>query len=34
MNKTIMEVARKAVKEYLESLMNIERDMFLNKNDD
>jgi len=32
MDKKIMEVARNAVKEYLESLMNTERDVFLEKN--
>jgi len=29
MDKRIMEVARNAVKEYLETLMNIERDVFI-----
>lgn len=32
MDKTITEVARRAVKEYLESLMKTERDVFLNEN--
>ncbi len=32
MDKVISEVARKAVKEYLENLMNIEREVFLDEN--
>ncbi len=32
MDKVISEVARRAVKEYLENLMNIEREVFLDEN--
>jgi len=32
MDKRIMEVARNAVKEYLENLMNTEMDVFLEEN--
>jgi len=31
MDKRIMEVARNAVKEYLENLMNTERDVFIDE---
>ncbi len=31
-DKNIMEVVRRTVKEYLETLMNTERDMFIEEN--